>query len=229
MEIDAVTLFDAETSGARTRGPRTEVDYANLTNDQLHQSVLQIRENFYNRYVETKQYAIDVLVPVCEAIIARYKMSGVAAANRPNGKPTVEAYFKSINLNYNTVKSWIYREKHKRGMFGTSKRMLRDGTTDGANQDLTHLEAKLLGSAAAAHDLVKAIKQNGNVDEAIKTFEAAAPTPQRIEEYVEHRIEKLPGLVMGLVRDVESYFSDPSPLSMQNVRAVIEKIKSEIS
>ena len=53
------------------------------------------------------------------------------------------------------------------------------------------LEARLLATASAGHDLVKAFKQGGNVDEAIKEFEENAPTPERIEEYIEHRPVKV--------------------------------------
>jgi hypothetical protein len=55
-----------------------------------------------------------------------------------------------------------------------------------AEKTLTVLEARLLGTASAGHDLVKAITQGGNVDEAIKDFEKNAPTTERNEEYIEH-------------------------------------------
>jgi hypothetical protein len=67
--------------------------------------------------VGAETYAIDILRPYCEEIIARYKMPGVAEKNRPNGKPTVEAYFRSISLKYSTVRSWIRRKKLSTEMF----------------------------------------------------------------------------------------------------------------
>jgi hypothetical protein len=38
-------------------------------------------------------------------------MQGVAAKDRPNGQPTVDSYFRSIGLNYSTVRSWFARGK----------------------------------------------------------------------------------------------------------------------
>jgi len=66
-----------------------------------------------------------------------------------------------------------------------SKSWNRSGNTP----HLTQLEAKLLGTASAGHDLVKSIKNGGNVDAAIKDFEEHAPTPDRIEEYIERPIK----------------------------------------
>jgi hypothetical protein len=162
---------------------RTISKYANLTPDQLHQETLSARDVFFEKCVGAQSYAIDVLLPYCQEIIRRYKMQGVAAKARPNGMPTVDAYFKSIGLNYNNVRSWIHRKKLQTEMFQSkqSKSWNRNGETP----HLTQLEAKLLGTASAGHDLVKAIKRGGNVDEAIKEFEDHAPTPERIEEYIE--------------------------------------------
>src|SRR5437879_5028472 len=89
----------------------TKVDYAKLTNAELHQEMLAARNTMFEKCLDTHKYAADVLAPACEAIIARYKMQGVAAKDRPNGKLTVEAYFKSIDLNYSTVRSWIHRKR----------------------------------------------------------------------------------------------------------------------
>jgi hypothetical protein len=54
--------------------------------------------------------------------ISRYKMQGVAAKDRPNGKPTVAAYFRSIKLNYSTVRSWIHRKRLGTGLFDPRKK-----------------------------------------------------------------------------------------------------------
>jgi len=59
---------------------------------------------------------------------------------------------------------------------------------DGKVPHLTQLEALLLGTASAGHDLVMAIRQGGNLDEAVREFEDHAPTPQRIEEYIERPV-----------------------------------------
>jgi len=177
-KITSVALQQRSGTGVRK--------YARLTNQQLHIEMLEVRNDFFNRCVETQAYGIATLLPACEEIIARYKMPGVGAKDRPDGKPTVEAYFRSINLNYNTVRSWLHRKRLSTDMFN------RDKTTstnpDGKVPHLTELEAKLLGTASAGHDLVKAITHGGNLDEAIKEFEEHAPTPQRIQEFIERPV-----------------------------------------
>ncbi len=165
---------------------RTRNQYATLTPNQLHLKTLDARNTFLEKCVGAEKYAIDVLLPYCEEIIRRYKMQGVAAKDRPNEKPTVDAYFKSIGLNYNSVRSWIHRKKLQTEMF--QSKQSKSWNKSGETPHLTHLEAKLLGTASAGHDLVKAIKHNGNVDAAIKDFEDHAPTPERIEEYIARKV-----------------------------------------
>jgi len=172
---------------SQQKSQRTPNQYASLTPNQLHLEMLDARNTFFQKCVGAEKYAIDVLLPYCEEIIRRYKMQGVAEKDRPNGKPTVDAYFKSINLNYNTVRSWIYRKKLSAEMFRSKKS--KSWNRCGKTPHLTQLEAKLLGTASAGHDLVKAIRNGGNVDAAIKDFEEHAPTPDRIEEYIERPIE----------------------------------------
>jgi hypothetical protein len=160
--------------------------HATLTPDQLHLEMLNARDTLYSKCVETEMYIIDVLLPYCEEVIERYSQPG-ASKNRIDGKPTVEAYFKSIDLNYNTVRSWIHRRRLQTEMFEQPKKKLT-GSKSEKPPHLTQLEAKLLGTASAAHEMVKAIKQGGNVDAAIRDFERNAPTPERIEEYVERPV-----------------------------------------
>lgn len=161
--------------------------HATLTPDQLHLGTLAARDMFFEKCVGAEKYAIDVLLPYCEEIIRRYRMPGVAAKNRPNGQPTVDAYFKSIGLNYNNVRSWIYRRKLRSEMFQSKPK--KSHNKHGEEAILTPLEAKLLGTASAGHDLVKVIKNDGNVEAAIKDFEEQAPTRERIEEYIEGKVE----------------------------------------
>ena len=142
------------------------------------------RDEFFDKCVGAQSYAKDVLIPYCEEIIKRYKMQGVAAKDRPNNQPTVERYFKSVGLNYNTVRSWIHRKTLATGMFKPESSAKRKGNKSGKDAHLTSLEAKLLGSANLGHELVKAIKADGNVEAAVKEFEDYAPTPERIEEYI---------------------------------------------
>jgi hypothetical protein len=171
---------------SQQKSQRTRSKHANLAPEQLHQETLDARNTFFNKCGGAEKYAMDVLVPYCEEIIRRYKMQGVAPNDRPNGKPTVDAYFKSINLNYNTVRSWIYRKRLSTEMFRSKQSKIWNKS--GKESHLTQLESKLLGTASAGHDLVKAIKNGGNVDAAIRDFEEQAPTPDRIEEYIERPI-----------------------------------------
>jgi hypothetical protein len=160
--------------------------YDKLTTNQLHQQTLNARDAFFKMCAGAETYAADVLLPLCEQIIKRYKLPGIAAKHRPNSQPTVEAYFRSITLNYSTVRSWIHRKKLRTEMFDSTE------CKQGGDEKLFHLterEARLLGSASAGHDLVKAIKQGGNVDEAIQEFEEHTPSPQQIDEYIEHPVK----------------------------------------
>lgn len=179
----------------------TKVEYAKFTNAELHREMVAVRNTLFSKCVDAQKYAAEVLIPACEAIIARYRMQGVAAKDRPNGKPTVEAYFKSIDLNYNTVRSWIHRKRLQTEMFRSGSRRGKDCGRKDRVPHLTQLEARLLGTASAGHDLVKAVKHGGNVDGAVKEFLAHAPSPERIEEYIERPVsdtaQKLKGLASG--------------------------------
>src|SRR6266496_2124594 len=169
------------------RSGRGVTKYAELNPAQLHQQILKARDTFFQMCVGAEAYAVAVLLPYCEEVIERYRMPGVGAKGRPNGKPTVEAYFRSINLNYNTVRSWLHRKRLSTEMFKTHKTASNDN--DGKAPHLTQFEARLLGIVSAAHDLVKALKQCGNLDEAVRQFEDHAPTPERIEEYIERKVK----------------------------------------
>jgi hypothetical protein len=160
--------------------------YAKLAPDQLHQQTLKARETFFKMWVGAEAYAIDVLLPYCEEVIQRYKMPGVGAKDRPNGKPTVEAYFRSINLNYSTVRTWIRRKRLSTEMFVSEKTTSngKDGKVP-----ITQFEALLLGAASAGHTLANAIRRGGNLDEAVREFEDHALTPERIEEYIQRPVK----------------------------------------
>jgi hypothetical protein len=55
---------------------------------------------------------------------------------------------------------------------------------------LTPLEARLIDAAQAAHVVVTAHKSGGNVDEAIKDFTTVAPTPEKLDEFLERPVHK---------------------------------------
>jgi hypothetical protein len=159
--------------------------YAKLNPAQLHQQTLNAREAFFKMCVGAETYAVDVLLPYCEEIIARYRMPGVGAKDRPNGKPTVEAYFRSIKLNYSTVRSWIHRKRLSTEMFNPQKAASNDGTLP----TITQFEALLLGTASAGHYLANAIRQGRNLDDAVRDFEDHALRPERIEEHIQRPVK----------------------------------------
>jgi hypothetical protein len=169
------------------KSQQTPIKHSSLTPNQLHLETLDARDKFFKKCDGAEKYAINVLLPYCEEIIRRYKMQGVPAKDRPNCKPTVDAYFKSINLNYNTVRSWIYRKRLSTEIFQSKKS--KSWNKSGNIAHLTQLESKLLGTAAAGHDLIKAIKNGGNIEDAIKDFEEHAPTLERIDDYIERPVE----------------------------------------
>lgn len=177
-------------SVALQQRPEREVrKHAKLAPDKLHQQTLNAREAFFKMCVGAETYAVDVLLPYCEEIIARYRMPGVGAKNRPNGKPTVEAYFRSIKLNYSTVRSWIHRKNKKltiTEIFEPEKTASKG--KDGKVPTITQFEAILLGAASAGHDLANAIRQGRNLDEAVRVFEDHALTPERIEEHIQRPV-----------------------------------------
>lgn len=224
------TSADRNTSVAlqqKSQQPKRKL--SNLTPEELHQGTLDARNIMFEKCVGAEKYAIDVLVPFCEEIIRRYKMQGVAAKDRPNGKPTVDAYFKSINLNYNTVRTWIHRKRVSTEIF--QSRQSQSCNKNGKTPHLTQLEAKLLGTASAGHDLVKAIKNGGNVDAAIKDFEEHAPTLDRIEEYIERPIKvvrtEVEKLAIRLCRLIDLNNSNQEDKILALARELLTRLQSD--
>ena len=133
MTNKSVTTKAADTKSASVALQQRSEDgakkFAKLTPNQLHLQTLSARQVFVGMCVGAEAYAVDVLLPYCEEIIARFKMPGVGTKDRPNGKPTVEAYFKSIRLNYNTIRSWIRRKRLSTEMFDPQR------TTSNNNKD----------------------------------------------------------------------------------------------
>jgi hypothetical protein len=86
-----------------------------------------------------------------------------------------------------TWQKWVSSKQHVLGSLSTVKRLLSDKAKKPAGDNkrqLTIMEARLLGVASAGHDLVRAIRQNGNTDEAVREYLDKAPTLERIEEFI---------------------------------------------
>lgn len=196
-----------------------EVDYTSLTNEELHQEVLAASAGLQKRCIEVCQYAEDalaqplaVLVPMCEEIRARFKMQGVAAKDRPNGQPTVEAYFRSIGLNYSTVRSWFRRERLRTHMF---EMFVPDKPTR-----LTQLEV-------ASRAVVEAHNTGGDVDAAIKALGDAAPQPDFDKEQIDRSSSgNVLRLASRLVREIELLFIDKK--MPRKLRDIVAKLKAEL-
>jgi hypothetical protein len=138
-----------------------------LTPHQLHERTTSARELLYGKWGGTEKFIDDEIVPLCEEIIRRYRQPGVTGEFRMNNKPTVEQYFRSIKLSYNTVRSWIHRKRLRKAVVGNpfqpdpaeKRRSSEKGGT--REHELTVLEARLLANADASHDLIDSIRASG--------------------------------------------------------------------
>jgi hypothetical protein len=135
-----------------------------------------------------------------------------------------------------TWQKWVEQKKDLLGSLSTVKRLLRGDLNKKRsenNPELSQLEARLLGTASAGYDLVKAIQQAGNVDAAIQEFLKAAPSPERIEEFIERPAKPTPkifNLAANLVREVEAYFSaQGNGQTPENLCLALADLKSELS
>jgi hypothetical protein len=135
-----------------------------------------------------------------------------------------------------TWQKWVEQKKDLLGSLSTVKRALRGDRKKKRSKklpELSQLEARLLGAASAGHDLVKAIQQSGNVDAVVKEFLKAAPSPERIEEFIERPVQPTATiciLAAILVRDVEAYFSALGVgQTPENLRLALADLKTELS
>ena len=112
---------------------------------------------------------MQVTVALCKEIIARY--ADRRSTNRPAGKPTVQEAFAAINLNYDTVRKWIQRERVKE----IEKLQITDGSEPETDEPLESLKIgeKIVtpdGNAAeVAHQHVTTDRVD--VDETIPGYE----------------------------------------------------------
>lgn len=135
-----------------------------------------------------------------------------------------------------TWQKWVEQKKELVGSLSTVKRLLRGNQKKKRGEkipELSQLEARLLGAASAGYDIVKAIQQGGNVDAAIQEFRKAAPSPERIEEFIERPVKPTPkicNLAVNLVREVEAHYSKPgAPQITKKLRLAVDRLKAELS
>ena len=136
-----------------------------------------------------------------------------------------------------TWQKWVEQKKDLLGSLSTVKRLLRgDHKKQGMDKtpELTDLEHRLLGTAAAGHELVKAFRQGGNVDAAIEEFLDSAPTPERLVELSDRPMKATPvseicKLAADLVHEIEAQYSKPSaPQMTKKLRLAVDKLKAEL-
>ncbi len=147
--------------------------HGDLTSEELHNQTLAARDALFGKCTALHTYINDVLVPYCEEITRRYKLQGVAAENRPNHQPTVEAYFKSIKLNYSTVRYWIRRKRLETDMFTLIKCCSECKKTGGHKKGcskykppakyLSQLEKKYLARELDVNDVLDAYDHGRDV------------------------------------------------------------------
>jgi len=216
------------------------IELRELTDEQLHQTTLEFRDGAFVRCKEANVYFFDNLIPACKEIINRYKQQGRGIKHRLNDQPTIRAYFKSINLNYNTVRSWIHRRrfanKLRSGDLFLSppkpKASAKQGKHTGGNnlkpRHLSPLEHRLLGAVEYAHDLVDAYRKNANVEEAIQEFGKIAPTKEKIGEYLDRPLQResdsFRSMVAQLVFLLEEYhYRRRLPIKVKQVLAQVKR------
>jgi hypothetical protein len=87
--------------------------YSDHTPEGLHAAILEAKKAFEAARDESESHAHEKLLPALDEAVSRYKQPGKGAAYRMNGCPTVEEYFNSIGLNYDTVRSWKSRAQKR--------------------------------------------------------------------------------------------------------------------
>jgi hypothetical protein len=102
-------VFDAAERAIRTT-PAQAAAIAAMTDLDLGKEIVNARNVFCGSLAKAQAQARQRLIPLCEEMRKRYKRPGLK--DRPFGLPTVDAYFRSIGLNYSTVRGWCAREKY---------------------------------------------------------------------------------------------------------------------
>lgn len=151
------------------------------------------------RAIDSQADVIIALVKV-QAILSQ---RGKEKMRRAAGiKQTWTQYYESFQKEFNfglTLRAVQYKirelagqkrerkckECHKAG--GHAKSCSR--YSQPAPPHLTQLEARLLDTASCAHEIVKAVRQAGNVEAAIADFEKNAPAPDKLVEYAERPVK----------------------------------------
>jgi hypothetical protein len=143
--------------------------FAGLNEGQLHRQMVAARDELFNRCVGVESYTKDELLPLCEEVISRYKQQG--RKYRLNSMPTVEAYFKGIDLNYNTVRVWIHRRKLQTAMFQLTDGKKKD---DGTKPEKLHLNKAETDTLIETGHLLGEIVMENNAGRPIEPLLAKA-------------------------------------------------------
>ena len=100
------------TEASATNAPAPTI-YGDHTPEALHAAILEAKKAFEAARNESESHAHEKLLPALDEAIRRYRQPGKGAAYRMNDCPTVEKYFESIGLKYDTVRSWKFRAQQR--------------------------------------------------------------------------------------------------------------------
>jgi hypothetical protein len=121
--------------------------YGDHTPEALHTVILEAKKAFEATRDKSESLAHEKLLPALDEAIRRYKHPGTGAAYRMNDCPTVEKYFESIGLKYNTVRSWKFRAQQR----------LLKAATDAGTRPATEKKDFRRASTPDGHSTCKAV------------------------------------------------------------------------
>ena len=110
LHYDADSEVFSEAERAIELTPSEKLAISAMKDEDLHNAVVAARNVSLYLCAKAQAQARQRLIPLCEEMRKRFKRPGLK--NRPFGLPTVEDYFKSVGLNYSTVRGWCAREKY---------------------------------------------------------------------------------------------------------------------
>jgi hypothetical protein len=208
--------------------PLSTTDRAKLTNEEVHRGMVEACARYQSATIEVFQYTCNKLQLSLAELAAwateisdRFNIPGVAVKDRPNGQPTVHAYWRSIGYKPSTVRGWVHRYR-KKFLAGKSEMWEMFGVSEPTDYDLL---------SEATHELAKVEREGGNVKKAVEECVELAGPLLGLEQSIElpENPDNLQVLTKHLVNLVESFFKDPStPMPMpKKIKVCIVNINAD--
>jgi hypothetical protein len=195
----------------------SEIDVSLLSDDDLHNETVKVRDDANRLYKDFYAYARDRLMPFLQEIIKRYKQQGRAAPYRLNGMPTIDEYFRRVlKINYSTFRNWIQHEKAKQSRDGEPEMF-----TPAPETEQEQLSGEVQG-------LVTAAKTGGDVDAAAKKVQSLLPDPFKQPTKPTEPVGKVHVLTLRLVRELEALYDRPAIPMPKKLAVIIERIKATL-